>query len=111
VANQVNQRWLTLSDGLPVDGGMLEVTVADRPVVVYRVDNCLYATDGRCTHGYAALVDGWLEGTVIECPLHGGCFDVTTGRGLGPPIHEDLNAFAIRERDGVIEIAIPEDQQ
>ena len=38
-----------------------------------------FAVDDVCTHAYASLSDGLLSGAEIECPLHGGCFDVKTG--------------------------------
>jgi Rieske Fe-S protein len=39
---------------------------------------------------------GWLDGDVIECPLHGGRFEVKTGKGLGAPITCDLKTFPVR---------------
>ena len=45
---------------------------------------------------YASLSEGACSGAEIECPLHGGCFDVTTGRALGGIVTEDLRRFAVR---------------
>lgn len=48
-----------------------------------RRDHC---THNICIHAYALLSDRWLDGDVIECPLHGGHFEAKTGKGLGAPI-------------------------
>jgi nitrite reductase/ring-hydroxylating ferredoxin subunit len=65
---------------------------------LYRLedDGGVYAIDNVCTHALAYLSEGWLEGDVIECPLHGGCFNVRTGKGLGDPIEEDLKTYPIQ---------------
>jgi nitrite reductase/ring-hydroxylating ferredoxin subunit len=43
----------------------------------------IYAVDDVCTHAYASLSEGLLSGAEIECPLHGGCFDVRTAARSG----------------------------
>jgi nitrite reductase/ring-hydroxylating ferredoxin subunit len=63
----------------------------------------LYAVDDVCTHAYASLSDGLLCGAEIECPLHGGRFDVRSGRALGGIVSEDLRRFAVKvEGDEVL---------
>ncbi|HEY4253722.1 MAG TPA: non-heme iron oxygenase ferredoxin subunit [Roseomonas sp.] len=64
------------------------------------------ATDNVCTHAYALLTDGWVEEGVIECPLHGGRFDVRSGCGLGAPITRDLKTWPVRVTEGEIFIGI-----
>lgn len=100
--------WVAVarSDALP-DGEMLAVHVGQRSVALYRVEGSVYATDNVCTHGQAILTDGWLDGNVIECPLHGGSFDVCTGKGLGPPVDEDLGSYPVIEREGEILVEGP----
>jgi len=61
-----------------------------------------HAIDNICTHAYACLTDGYFEGDVLECPLHGGRFNVKTGAALGGIVTEDLRRFAVRiEGDAV----------
>jgi nitrite reductase/ring-hydroxylating ferredoxin subunit len=72
------------------------VTLGEREIALYNIDGEIYATDNLCTHAYALLSQGWLDGEVIECPLHGGRFEVKTGKGLGPPINDDLKTYAVR---------------
>jgi nitrite reductase/ring-hydroxylating ferredoxin subunit len=81
------------------------VTAGGRRIALYRLaGDEFHATSDVCTHGSALLSDGWLsaDGT-IRCPLHGGCFDVRTGRGLGSPIEVDIRTYPVRvEGDAVL---------
>ncbi|APA84770.1 non-heme iron oxygenase ferredoxin subunit [Paraburkholderia sprentiae WSM5005] len=88
------------------EGGMQGFTVQGRPIAIYRVDGQLYATDNICTHGHALMTDGYLEDRVIECPLHGGRFDIATGEGLGAPITCALACHKVEESDGQIRITL-----
>jgi naphthalene 1,2-dioxygenase system ferredoxin subunit len=75
---------------------MLGVTLGERELALYILDGTIYATDNLCTHAYAMLTQGWLDGDCIECPLHGGRFEIKTGKGLGPPINDDLKTYPAR---------------
>ncbi|GAA4236200.1 non-heme iron oxygenase ferredoxin subunit [Actinomadura meridiana] len=87
------------------DGEMLGVHVDGRSIAIYRSEGRLYATGNICTHGQALLTDGWLEDGVIECPLHGGRFDIGSGACLGPPVDEPLATYPVSERDGEIRVS------
>ena len=53
---------------------------------LYRTeDDRYFATDGLCTHEQVELADGFVSGTIIECPMHNGRFDFTTGEAKGAP--------------------------
>ncbi|MBC7637310.1 MAG: non-heme iron oxygenase ferredoxin subunit [Acetobacteraceae bacterium] len=88
-------------------GSALGVTVGDLNLAIYHLDDGrVFCTDNICTHAFALLTDGWMEGTTIECPLHAGQFDVCTGKGLGAPIEEDLKSFPVRVEGGEIMVEI-----
>lgn len=78
------------------EGEVLGVSAAGREIALYDADGQLFATDNICTHAYARLSDGWLEGAVIECPLHAARFDVRTGKVLDPPATEALKTYPVR---------------
>ena len=61
------------------DGKMRELAVNGKPVLMARVGVKVYAVQAKCSHLGGSLVKGTLEGTVIQCPLHGSRFDVATG--------------------------------
>ncbi len=77
-------------------GEVIGVDIAGRSIAIYEADGALYATDNICTHAYARLSDGWLDGETIECPLHAARFDICTGRVLDPPATEDLKTYPVR---------------
>ena len=72
-----------VADVLP--GTMIHVEIEGRQLAVYNIDGKYYATDDICTHRKARLSDGYLDGRVVQCPLHFGKFDVITGQPLNPP--------------------------
>jgi naphthalene 1,2-dioxygenase ferredoxin component len=77
-------------------GEVIGVEVGGRSIAIYDCDGDLFATDNICTHAYACLSDGWLDGDAIECPLHAARFDIRTGKVLDPPATEDLKTYPIR---------------
>ena len=50
-------------------------------------------------------VDG--EFFAIECPRHGACFDVKTGKVLALPAVKPVNTYAVRVDGEQIEVAVP----
>ncbi len=84
-------------------GEILRVeTDALPPVAVYNLDGDFYATDDTCTHGQAWLSQGFLDGDIIECPLHGGCFEIKTGQPAGPPCTEPIRSYDLVVEDGAV---------
>jgi naphthalene 1,2-dioxygenase system ferredoxin subunit len=97
--------WVTVAARSDLgDGDVLAVEAEGKSVALYGVDGDIYATDNVCTHAFALLSDGWLDGDVIECPLHAGRFEVKTGKGLGPPIPCDLKTYRLRVEGNNIQI-------
>ncbi len=47
-------------------GSVKSFELGDEVVAVYNVDGSFYATEARCTHGFADLADGILEGDVAR---------------------------------------------
>jgi nitrite reductase/ring-hydroxylating ferredoxin subunit len=101
------ENWITVTEKSRLgEGEMTDVTVGDRQIAIYNVDGELYATDNVCTHAFALLSDGWLDGDVIECPLHGGRFEVKTGKALGYPVEIDLKTYPIRSLGDDVQINV-----
>jgi naphthalene 1,2-dioxygenase ferredoxin component len=99
--------WVAVASTAEVGvGAMIGTQGGAQNLAVYNVDGKYYATGNICTHQYAHLSDGWFEGSIVECPLHAGQFDVTTGKGLGPPITCDLRTFAVRVVGDKIEVYV-----
>jgi 3-phenylpropionate/trans-cinnamate dioxygenase ferredoxin component len=74
---------------------------------IYRSpDDDYYATDGLCTHEQTLLCDGLVDGGVIECPMHNGRFDYTSGKALGAPVLADLRTYPVKVVDGTVYIDV-----
>jgi naphthalene 1,2-dioxygenase ferredoxin component len=87
-------------------GEVIGVEISGRSIAIYDCDAGLFATDNICTHAYACLSDGWLDGEAIECPLHAARFDIRTGKALDPPATEDLKTYPVRLVDDDIEVKL-----
>lgn len=103
-----DENWVRIlgRDDLP-PGEMTGVEIGDTEIAVYNVDGTLFATDNICTHGFASLSDGYLEGDEIECPLHGGRFNVTNGEPTLEPAECPLRTFRVRLSGDDVEVLLP----
>jgi naphthalene 1,2-dioxygenase ferredoxin component len=99
--------WVTAARrGELAEGEVVGVEIAGTSIALYDCDGAVYATDNICTHAFACLSDGWLDGAEIECPLHAARFDVKTGRVLTAPATEDLRVFPVRIVGDEIQVKI-----
>ena len=89
------------------DGDTAAVELMGLQLALYHVDGEWFCTDNVCSHAYALLSDGWLEGHLIECPLHNGQFDIRTGKGQGSPITADIRAYPTRVEGADVLVALP----
>jgi nitrite reductase/ring-hydroxylating ferredoxin subunit len=87
-----------VADRLVVDvsdlppGGLREVTIGDRAVLLCNAGGSFHAIENRCPHH------------VLECPYHGGTLDVRDGSPQSLPIRKPVATFAVRKVEGGIEI-------
>ncbi len=109
-----NKGWIDVGAIAALEaGGRLETEVDDLPVTVVRVGGQLYAFEDRCTHDDAPLTGGELEANpgdceaAVVCPHHGARFCLRTGAALTPPAYEPIRVFAVRNREGRLEIRAP----
>lgn len=77
-------------------GSLKKVVFGGEDVLVANVGGKLYAIANTCTHRGGPLDEGELEGNNVICPWHGGQFDVTTGKVVGPPPTKDEILFDVR---------------
>lgn len=60
-------------------------SVDGRDVAVFRRGEELLAIGNDCPHQGGSLCDGWVEGDIVVCPLHGWEFDMRTGACMTVP--------------------------
>lgn len=79
-----------------VDKQVRQVEVDGRaPIAVYRLGDELLATDDICTHEFAFLSEGEIEGGEIICPFHLGAFDIRTGEATVAPCVDPLVVYPV----------------
>ena len=76
-------------------GEMRRVTFGDLDVLVAWASEGLVAIDDRCPHMSAPLSLGTLDGCLIDCPLHNGQFDLSTGGVTRMPTTGGLDAEGV----------------
>lgn len=88
-------------------GEMMAVTIGDDQVLLSNIDGSFHAIDDVCSHAYACLSDGDINGEEAECPLHGGSFNAITGVPMSPPAEEPLRVFQVKIEGDDIFLAPP----
>ena len=98
-------RAAALSD-LEAADNVLPASVEGRSLALYLVEGEVFATDDACTHGAARLSEGYLDGDLIECPLHQGLFNVRDGSPAGAPCTVAVKSYPTKVEDGAILIGL-----
>lgn len=93
-----------MSDVAP--GGMKSFTLPElvEPVAVFNLDGTIYVTNDECTHFVASLTEGYFDGEVVECPLHGGSFNIKTGEPMSRPCEIPLHTYQVIIESGDVYI-------
>lgn len=84
----------------------MKVEIAGLTLAVFNADEAFYVTDDACTHGPGSLSEGFLDGEVIECNFHQGCFNVRTGEVVLPPCMVPIKTYRTVVDDGVVYIEL-----
>ena len=80
---------------VPPGSGRLVGNADAQNVAVFNVDGKFCATQTRCTHKQAALLDGELSGSIVTCPYHGSQFDVLSGEVVRGPATDPLQTYPV----------------
>ena len=84
-------------------GTAIAVSVDDVAVAVVRDGDDWYAVYDECSHAAIPLSEGEVEGSQIECWLHGSMFDLRTGKPTNLPATEPVAIYPVRvEGDDVL---------
>jgi 3-phenylpropionate/trans-cinnamate dioxygenase ferredoxin subunit len=106
----VSEHTLTWVDVCGVDdlaeGTAKAYDIGDRPVAIVRSVGRWFAIEDICSHADIALSEGEVEGTCIECWLHGSRFDLESGKPLGPPANRPVPVFPTKVVDGRVLVAV-----
>ena len=102
-----NETWVVAVNSDDVKPGEIRGTkVGDLDIAIYNIEGTFYATGNICTHAIAFLSDGFLDGDVVECPLHAGVFEVKTGKAVCAPVTEDIKTYPTRIVDNAVQVRL-----
>lgn len=97
--------WVKLCSSTEVRVGRAKaVKLGNLALAVFNVGGKFFVTDEKCTHGAASLAEGFLEEDVIECPFHGGAFNVRTGEPVLAPCIVALRTYEVDVTNGEVRI-------
>jgi nitrite reductase/ring-hydroxylating ferredoxin subunit len=84
--------------------GVMDAEVNGEEIALYWVEDTPYATENICTHAFARLSEGFLDGDCIECPVHQALFNVKTGAAVSPPAYQPVKTFPCRIEGDEVQI-------
>jgi 3-phenylpropionate/trans-cinnamate dioxygenase ferredoxin subunit len=84
------------------EGTAVRVDVGDEPVCIAHTEGQVFAIRDVCSHAEVPLSEGELEGTTVECWLHGSRFDLRTGEPTGLPATEPVPIYETSVEDGTV---------
>ena len=95
--NSDGTRWYNVARTSDLGPGeLMYVEVGSDPVVLVNVEGEYFALNDICTHQDASLSDGEIIGDELECPLHGGAFDIRTGMPASFPVVVPVETYQVR---------------
>ena len=92
-----------VTDLAPGEMTYVEVGPDEEPVCLINLNGEFFALDDCCTHEDASLSDGEIDGDEVECPMHGGAFDIRTGMPTSFPVVVKAKTYEVRvENDQIL---------
>lgn len=93
---------VTTTSEIP-SGEMKIVELNGEEIVVANCNGEFLAFSNSCTHRQGPLGEGlMLDGCVVECPFHGGQFNMRTGEVVAAPPTEPIATYPVQvEGDSV----------
>jgi len=97
-ATQMQGGFVTVGRVSDFELGTVRVVELDgRSLCVGRTEDDEWgAVENVCTHDGGVLGEGELDGEAVECPRHGGRFDLFSGRVLALPPVRPVTAYTAR---------------
>lgn len=91
------------------NGERLFIEIEGNSLVIFNVAGQFFAIADICSHDGGPLGEGDLEGFNVICPRHGAEFDVRTGKVVQLPAVDDIPAYPVQARDGMIFVGVPKE--
>lgn len=101
--NEGPDDWTATVPAAEVGSEPKVVAAGEREVLLLRDGDTVVALDNRCSHAGWRLSGGSVDDGCITCPAHGSTFRFD-GQVVRGPAASPQPTFAVRVRDGVVEI-------
>ena len=79
------------------------------PICVVHTEGEVFAIRDVCSHAEVPLSEGEVEGTTVECWLHGSRFDLRTGKPIGLPATVPVPVYETEVADGNVYVHLDGD--
>jgi 3-phenylpropionate/trans-cinnamate dioxygenase ferredoxin component len=93
-------------DHLPPVGAVQAGVNGKRIAIVRDSAGEIHAIDDTCSHANVSLSEGDVEGSVIECWLHGSRFDLRSGNPIGPPATTPISVYPVKIDGGDVFVSV-----
>jgi nitrite reductase/ring-hydroxylating ferredoxin subunit len=94
----------TMNEREQVEGKLTRVDAFGIPAVLLKLSETVFAISATCTDLAGSLDEGSVEEEMVQCPWHGSRFCLRDGSVVNGPAAYAAPTFAIRRRDGKIEL-------
>lgn len=90
------------------NGDLIGFDHNNKRILIAKVQDKIYATDGICTHEYAELSNGFLneEQKTVTCPLHLSVFKLEDGVPENPPAEIPLKTYNVKIKNKGVYVLI-----
>ncbi|HEY9349451.1 MAG TPA: non-heme iron oxygenase ferredoxin subunit [Acidothermales bacterium] len=78
------------------EGTAVRCVIDGEAVAVVHTEGEFYAIRDECSHAEVPLSEGDIDGTTLECWLHGSRFDLVTGRPIGLPATVPVPVYPVK---------------
>jgi nitrite reductase/ring-hydroxylating ferredoxin subunit len=82
------------------------VEIEGNEVIVIKLNDKIHALENTCSHDGGSLGEGTVTDGHIECPRHGGWFDIETGEATRMPAIAPIRTFEVKIKEGDVFIAL-----
>src|SRR5215213_6681594 len=95
--------WQVAANEIDVrEDQVIGAVVEGQRIALYRLNGEVFATSDVCSHQFALLSDGFVEGDCIECPLHAAQFDIRTGDLICGPATTSIASYPVKVENGQV---------
>ncbi|MGB8036066.1 MAG: non-heme iron oxygenase ferredoxin subunit [Nitrososphaeraceae archaeon] len=100
-------KWVRICNATSLNNGdLISFDYDNKKILIAKVQDKIYASDGICTHEYADLSTGFLneQEKTVTCPLHLSVFKLDNGIPQNPPAQLPLKTYNVKIEDNEVYI-------